>query len=93
MQNFLTRELGGGGIQGAGKMKNCAEKDSCPADKMLPATVSLCFTLDIGDSCEVDRLFFHNSLGIRSAYKMLFCSAKKGLVNREITCYVPGGIY
>lgn len=79
MQNFLTIRLGGGGIQGVGKkMKNCAGKDGCPADRMLTATVSPCFTPGIVASCKVDRLFFHNGLGIRSK-ESFFIQPEKAL--------------
>lgn len=47
-------------------MKNCVGKDGCPADRMLSATESPCFARGSVAGCEVDWLFFHNDLGIRS---------------------------
>lgn len=35
-------------------MKNCAGKDGLPADRMLSATVSSCFTQGIETGCKVD---------------------------------------
>lgn len=75
----FPHKLRGGGIHGAGrKMKNCAGKDGCPADRMLPATASPCFAPGIVATCEVDWLFFLNGLGRRSK-ECFFIQPKKSL--------------
>lgn len=66
---------------------SCAGKGGNPADNSLSALSVLCSTRGMVTGCVVGCLAFHERWEDRQ-YGMLFHTAKKCFVNREITCCV-----